>query len=121
MIPETFIDNSEDNFYRGTDSGINTEDHVFLLSYDELNYARMEPEFGMWDFDAKPTTYAKENGAVVGKWGTAWWWLRTAGKNSKYIMYVDFNSVAHNTGFEATHPHSGLRPAIWVSKSEAFM
>ena len=117
LIPESLIDNSESNFYFDTPGGPDTMDHVFFLSYDELNAARAEPEFGMWEFDAKPTKYAKKAGAATGNFGTCWWWLRTRGKNVRYFMYVDFNSVARNIGFDATHPHSGMRPAIWVDLS----
>ena len=119
LVPLREIDNSEDNGRKGTDSGDNTFDHVFLLSYHEcveaLVYTHAET---IWDFQTTPTQRAKDGGAATGKFGGCWWWLRTAGKDARFIEYVDFNGIPWQTGFQATHEHGCVRPAIWLDLSD---
>ena len=119
LVPEILIDNSGDNWRKGTDSGVDTWDHVFLLSYDEVVDGLVETNARtIWDFQSIPTEYAKAAGAAIGKFGNSWWWLRTAGKDHKFIMYADYQGLPRSTGFQATHEHGTIRPAMWIYLNE---
>lgn len=117
----TDVDNS---FGQGigseVDSGRNTKDKVFLLSYAEAS-----GYLGVTVNDNEnlrsrvaPTPYAYHNGAEryakktdEGK-NAGWWWLRSPG--SRYGYTADVTSSG-NLGERAVNQRYGVvRPAIWI-------
>ena len=66
-----------DNPSFGTKGGNSTEDKVFCLSIDQAKKIYFS---GDDDRKAKPTAYARKNGAYVDSdWSTGRWWLRSPG------------------------------------------
>lgn len=113
-----------DNADYGTDSGNDTTDRVFLLSYDEAVYyfpsqdsRRAAPTAycsaqGCFD----PVKYAQEHGnecepeAV----GYTWWWLRTAGLDNEHTCNVVAKGTASTYGALKASSAGAVRPAMWV-------
>jgi len=91
--------------------GLETKDHVFLLSYSEaLKY--LQPR----DNSVKATRYAEDNGAEsVSDNGSVWWWLRSPGcaTNKACMVYPGVKQIS-NFGSNTYHV-GGIRPVVWVS------
>ncbi len=119
----TKVDNGAGQGYSGwrTSGGNDTEDRIFLLSYEEANRYlgvtyrgrdHMEPR-------AAPTAYAMMAGAYTSSSNNTaegaaagWWWLRSPG-DRQYIAAdvhtdgsLNYNSVSIVSG--------SVRPALWV-------
>ena len=92
-----------------TDSGSDTEDKVFLLSYDEVS------KFFSTDMERKciPTAYAVSQGCFVSN-GSCLWWLRSPGFESDYAAYIDFEGAISMLGHTVHNIYSTVRPALWV-------
>lgn len=95
----------------GTYGGNNTNDHIFLLSIDELrryfSYEALRK--------AQPTALARAHGA----YGTAdpacaWWWLRSPGKFPSAASSVNSLGVLLDTGPDVSDVTGMIRPAMWV-------
>ncbi len=96
-IIETAVDNGE--------GGI-TDDHVFILSNDELNMYAVDLELRK----AVPTTYAQARG------GNTWYWLRKPGTASDKSECIHADADKHDG---AVHDSSAtVRPVIWVALNE---
>lgn len=65
-------------------AGPSTDDHIFLLSFDEVESFFADDK----DREAKPTAYAIKNNACTDTVGNAWWWLRSRGGISSYAADV---------------------------------
>ena len=108
---------NEDNPDSGAKGGNDTEDRVFLLSYDEATRY-----FGS-DEERKcvPTQYAVTRGAEQSKFSkldgepTVNWWLRSPGSNSIYVSGVNEFGKALRGGFAVTNTTFGVRPAMWIT------
>ena len=115
-IATTQVEN-KDSAKFGTSGGKDTEDKIFLLSFDEVNRY----------FDSKdakkcvPTAYAVANGVEESTYAkvdgrlTSYWWLRSPGSNSIYVSGVRDNGNADEGGFGVTNTTVAVRPAMWVS------
>ena len=120
----TNVDNSESQGYSkwNSNSGNNTQDKIFLLSYAEV-----EQYFGVTYDDGnnmksriKPTAYAIQQGAYTSSSDrtaegeqTGWWWLRSPGYNSDYASRVSTDGSCNSN-----YVSSGLgsvRPAFWIN------
>lgn len=102
------------------DKGNATEDHVFLLSLDEVTaYVK---ENGQLDPDAllcRPTEYAvQEAGAYKNGTGHGWWWLRTSTNNNCYACSVNSDGTIDLSKGTVTSPNAAIRPAMWLQISE---
>ena len=94
-----------------------TQDRVFLLSLSETQDLFDSPQSCM----CKPTKYAISKNVYVYDSGTCIWWLRTPGRNTYYMTYVDSTgytdstgAVAYSTFKEGEPSHIGVRPALWI-------
>lgn len=93
------------NKSKGKKESANTSDRVFLLSKQEYVKYVQDTEFML----TQPTEYAKAQGAEgdIVKWA-----LRSLGKGTTYICYVDETSIKYsgpvNNGYD-------VRPAMWVT------
>lgn len=100
-----------DNPKHGTEGGTNTNDKVFLLSYEEAdtyfesNAARK----------ASPTEYAKTRGVETISTQNCWWWLRTPGIYAVDVCGVHDTGAVDDLGCYVNNNQAGVRPAIWVT------
>ena len=136
MIAKTLVRN-DDNPKNGTDGGDDTEDYVFLLSYEEVNkyYQNDTTVQGLDEIgqeynysvarSCKPTAYAEAEGANAFVWdevyypelkvfvGCCWWWLRTQGTKSNQAMLVDDNGDPSWSSI-INADYVGVRPALVI-------
>ena len=125
-ILATEVDNNDAQGYSdwNTTGGNNTQDRLFLLSYNEANrylgvkYVLDDNSENVTSRVA-PTDYAIAQGAwVANKQQTTedkpsgWWWLRSPGEFQIYVGIVisDGSFSGTNLNFD----HSTVRPALWL-------
>lgn len=138
FICTTYNENSCNPKYF-TDSGPNTLDNCFLLSYDELtkymigvadindtkdllsdesnqdllvSLVKISDEKISIAQDISGLDYSMVNGQNIG------WWLRTAGESVGKAIRVNCNGAVRLYGRELDRNLVGVRPAIWVKKDE---
>ena len=132
-ILETEVDNSPEQGYekwRSTNSGNNTVDRIFLLSYAEANkYLGVTYENGdNAEARVAPTAFAKgrrawskrelktADGDYAGRW-----WLRSMGRHPNRAAHVHSTGAlrdSHVTSYNHLFGVMTVRPALWV-KAEA--
>ena len=98
--------------YYTTNQGNDTKDKLFLLSIEEVEQ--------YFDSDkkrqCKPTEYAVNHGAVTGIFsGNVFWWLRSAGFDSKHVSSVGRDGSVGNYGGVLGHDGTCVRPAFWLN------
>lgn len=120
-IPATKLVNA-DNAQYGTLGGNDTEDKVFLLSFDDVS----NPAYGFHSDSlekdtarrATGTAFAQNNGIVISDQapysGNGIWWLRSPGTYQTDAFCVSVEGEANNHNFYADEAGIGVRPAIWV-------
>lgn len=112
LIPMTVVETA-DNPASGTKGGENTEDHVFILSFNELR-AGILCNPALESITAKPTTYAESHGVdISGEGRRSPWWLRMPGIDQSSAGYCDASGNPLYS-FGVNHTGFGVRPAIWV-------
>lgn len=117
----TDVDNSDAQGYSEWDShgGSNTEDSVFLLSYDEANKYLGVTHDNRENVDARvtPTAYAEIQGAasarIDGK-RSGWWYLRSPGMEQSKVAYVYTDGSLGSS--EDCYCYYCIRPAMWVTR-----
>ena len=95
----------------GADAGNDTQDHLFLLSYDESTsyFANITGK------KAFATRFARGNGASVGeRTGACWWWLRSPGSSTYRAATIRTDGGAHDSGDRVSHGTGAVRPAMWI-------
>ncbi len=115
-----------DNQDYGTYSGPDTEDHVFLLSNEEVYADPVSGDYGFYPgrgFDDPSkrftsTMYAKCRGSwwspVEDYRGNSFWFMRTSGSSPFNVTYIcDFGFV-YSRGTTVTCDDAGILPAIRV-------
>ncbi len=115
-ILTTVVVNSKTEAYAYSYGCDDSQDTVFLLSYDEvLAYLPHEE-----DRAAEATAYAAANGAYVDEeTGYAWWWLRSPGVDNTNACGVRADGRISGYGSrEVNRQSGGIRPAIWVNTGE---
>lgn len=117
-VATTRVEN-KDNDEWGTPGGSDTEDKIFLLSYDEsINTA-----YGFTDNrnetstrEAKNTDYAKSRGAWTSETaeyaGNGDWWLRSPAFNDAYAAVVSGSGWITGYGSFADNDEKAVRPAF---------
>ena len=118
-IQTTLVDNTVPAGF-SSDGGKNTEDLVFLLSYQEAfdtyfssNSSRM----------CAPTDYANAQGAwsqdssITEGRAAAPWWLRTPGEKSNDTAVSIFYDGTDHTGGDVDFEGLVVRPALWADVS----
>ncbi len=91
-----------------TDAGNATEDKVFLLSVSEAKrYLTNSTQRACF-----PTTRALNDGALVSKWGSCLWWLRTPGSSQECAACIDINGNFNGT--VVWDYEIAVRPAMWI-------
>ena len=99
---------NEDNPEYGTESGPDSWDKVFFLSYSEM--MRYMPTAA--SRKASMTTMAvRESGDNIGKY----WWLRTSGAKQWFAMHIQgANGYISHYGSDVGHDNMGYRPCIRI-------
>ena len=89
-----------------------TEDYVFLLSTQELDkYFYRAIDVAAW-YESYLTK--KEILNISTERGTAHYWLRTSGKDPRWVTGVGYTGSL-NDGGNSPETSAGIRPAIWLS------
>ncbi len=105
----TTVDNNKASGHGGysTTGGNNTQDKVFLLSYEEAwKYFRTDEAL-----QCTPTNYAAAQGAYQNSENrNCNWWLRSLSSGS--LRYVDNNGL--QVASNVVHGSKTVRPALWV-------
>ena len=97
-----------------TDKEAVGNDKLFLLSYEEVeryfsgNNSRV----------CYATRIALNQGAYASPdMGSSWWLLRTAGKNSRYVMSINTDGSIDYDGGRVSSDYGVVRPAMWLDIS----
>ena len=114
LIQNTHISTNVNPTYN-TESGNDTDDCVFILSYAEAEqYFKTDAEriCDATDHTKNLTIQYDETNH------STWWWLRTAGKDEGYMMFVKSDGTISDEG--GVSAGGGIRPAMWITtQSEA--
>lgn len=112
MKAVTLSDVSADKNPRyNTNQGNDTKDKLFLLSIKEVEQYFVSNEKRL----CKPTKYAVYNGADKDSCGHGWWWLRSAGDDSRNAAFVDLGGSVCCNGNIVFSFISSVRPAFWLN------
>ena len=129
-IETTNVKNPANPHY-GTSCGPDTQDHVFILSNDEVFASSLAADYGFYagsgiDDSARrfrSTLYAKCRGAwwssVEGYRGNSFWFMRTSGYTSSNITYVCDFGYLYNQGTSVTCDDAAVLPAITIDLEKA--
>ena len=100
-----------DNPRFGTTGGVDTQDHVFFLSYEELDAYLPTRD----DRKASHTEYSYNQPIEYGD-RDPYYWLRSPGQNRIDAMYVwaDYGILDY-LGADVGHNILGYRPAMWIT------
>lgn len=94
-----------------TNPGMDTDDYIFLLSVDEVQYYLPNNSVRM----CGPTEYAVTQGAFREyRLGTCWWWLRTPGETSQDASSVNSDGTIDTDDGSVNSGKGCVRPAMWV-------
>lgn len=89
-----------------TDPGINTEDHIFLLSVTEAEKYFYSDK----DRACRLTVYAKHDSSK-----NCWWWLRSPGYSQDTAACVDIDGSVIDGGDDVDDGDVCVRPALWIN------
>ncbi len=129
-IETTNVKNPASPHY-GTNCGPDTQDHVFILSNDEVFASQLASDYGFYagsgiDDSARrfrSTLYAKCRGAwwssVESYRGNSFWFMRTSGYTSSSITYVCDFGYLYNQGTAVTCDDAAVLPAITIDLEKA--
>ena len=108
----TEVDNSKSQGYSGwdTNGGLNTQDRVFLLSYEEANNYFESNDARC----CEPTDFVKAKGAYVDEKGTCGWWLRSPGSDQSDAARVSPDGSLGKI-YSVYNEYSAVRPVLWIS------
>ena len=119
----TDVDNSRNQsaLFWASDSGLNTQDKVFLLSCAEVAQYLGASWGDIHNFSPRvsPTAYARAQGAFAGNTMTSegsaagWWWLRSPGYHQNEAARVSRDGSLGTV--EVNNSRGSVRPALWVS------
>ena len=116
QIPTVTVSADKNPDYN-TNPGKATSDEIFLLSvteaerYFSTNSARQ----------AKPTAYAKSEGANTSDNGYTDWWLRSPGNSVHNAAFVMTGGGIAKFGGDVHISYNAIRPALWINlNSEIF-
>ena len=110
LIPAVIVSNPENPDY-GTTGGNDTQDQVFLLSIEALQYYFPDAK----DRRISPTEYAGSRVSATGKAITScWWWLRSPGDSSNGAAYVNDDGDIRAWGYDVDDDMIAVRPALFI-------
>lgn len=124
------INKNLDNQWYGSKGGADTEDHIFLLSIEEVCKYFGDSTSKLYNrgknqrywFERKDENNSKRIAKLLGKEGSWWWWLRSPGRvnvKAVYIFGTDGNiGIQGNNILKGNISDGkctgGVRPALWL-------
>lgn len=124
------INKNLDNQWYGSKGGADTEDHIFLLSIEEVCKYFGDSTSKLYNrgknqrywFERKDENNSKRIARLQGKEGSWWWWLRSPGRvnvKAVYIFGTDGNiGIQGNNILKGNISDGkctgGVRPALWL-------
>ncbi len=126
------INQNVDNQWYGTEGGAPTEDHIFLLSLDDVCTYFGDSRSKLYNkgknqrywFERKDENNIHREARLQGKNGNWWWWLRSPGRVGLKAAYVWGDGVI---GIQGNHIKignladgkctGGVRPALWLKRA----
>ncbi len=119
-IPYVSVVN-EDNPKYGTEGGNDTLDKIYLLSISEVSNAAYgflpyKNESNNDNARKRTNTAYVAAGGTIGS-STAWWWLRSPGRDSYRAADVDSYSDVHRFGFYVNGSGGAVCPALHLNLS----
>jgi hypothetical protein len=116
IVQKTVV-NSNNPLY-GTSGGVDTQDHIFLLSIDEVLDYFVAP--GMPKSVIGTNYYISDHNnseriALNASGNATWWWLRSPGNHSYIASYVDHVGYLIISGLYVGNRSEGVRPALWLN------
>lgn len=124
------VNKNPDNQWYGTDGGADTEDHIFLLSLEEVCTYFGDSRSKLYNpgknqrywFERKDENNGKRIAHLLGKEYGWWWWLRSPGRvgvKAVYIFGTDGNiGIQGNNILKGNLSDGrctgGVRPALWL-------
>ncbi len=115
-IPLSKLTNPDrvDQWYT-VEAGEDTEDKVFLLSFEEYEQY-LDNQSGR---KANATAYAAEKVRLWNKGSSVDWRLRSPGAGEDFTMYVSDMGYLQDGGFRNNFEEVGVRPAMWIQLASA--
>ena len=119
--PDNPWDFTQFGVYNRTPGGANTQDHIFLLSLDELvryfgDSGQLENQHHANNESAGfHDEYSSARVALDANDAISLWWLRSPGYYSIYAAMVNGLGFVSVSGFSVNNDHGGVRPALWLN------
>jgi hypothetical protein len=127
-VVETKISNKDNQWY-GTSGGNDTDDHIFLLSLEEVvkyfgdsgQLSDRPSKSTRYIGDTSDTSYISDQyndariaySAEVSSYS---WWLRSPSGRSNLAAYVDYHGfVVFVDDYSSVSSNNGVRPAMWIT------
>ncbi len=102
--------NPDYSVYQGKD----TQDKVFLLSFDEVNRYFTSDK----DRICYPSAYATAQGASTRTDGSGcWWWLRSPGIDNNFAALIRYDGSVNTRGDLVDYANESIRPVVVVGPS----
>lgn len=120
-----------DNYYFGTSCGPDTQDHLFILSEEEVFCSEKARLYGFLETDGlddparrfRPSMYAMCRGAWISPVetykGNTFWFMRSTGYTPYNVTYVCEFGYLYNRGTIVTCDDSGVVPVMRVDLNTA--
>ncbi|NLP48492.1 MAG: hypothetical protein GX345_06050 [Clostridiales bacterium] len=116
---------NENTYKKRIEGGNDTEDKVFLLSYNEATNPTygFNPDYSQKDSLrlAGGSDYAISQGLfVIPSWKENessdynYWWLRSPGGSQKHSTMVRWDGSIFRKGYYVNYSYIGVRPAVWI-------
>ena len=118
-IAETRVLNNN-NPWRGTHGGNDTNDRIFLLSIEEVvryfgDSGELRNREGEWSEWAIYDRYNFARIARTRNGEASWWWLRSPGLDSYCAAGVNSGGILDFRGLHVVYGSGGVRPALWLN------
>lgn len=117
VIKMTAVANHDNEEYE-TEGGADTQDKVYLLSYEEV----ANPAYGFSRLNkgknasltrkAGNTVYARQRGVYTSSAGNAPWWLRSPGSSRNCASIVNYNGHVNRDGRPVYYGNRAARPVL---------
>jgi len=120
---------NDSNLWYGTKGGNDTQDKIFLLSLEEVDYyfgnsgdyssmKRKRYDISKFSPDNNgqylSNAHDSSRKATNGKGEACWWWLRSPGDYCNFAAFVYEDGDFNVSGIYVDHDNVGVRPALWL-------
>ena len=95
----------EKNPLYNTESGMETQDKVYLMSISEYNQYNLSK--------CQSTAFANAQGCHIDG-NSCQWWLRSPGSNSSHAAIVNTDGSVSLGGYYVSNKVTAVRPVMWI-------